>query len=113
MTYVRGDASAGPPRRRSHTNQSIQPRTRSRKNRPRSSKGVVASIHSFAGRPRSLALHEKAGKIETVLLSVVAGKSATIAVYWAGPALGAVLGTGLFKTAYKGESKKKSKRKTR
>ena len=31
----------------------------------------------------------------------------------AGPALGAVLGTGLFKTAYKGESKKKSKRKTR
>ena len=47
------------------------------------------------------------------MLSVVAGKSATIAVYWAGPALGAVLGTGLFKTAYKGESKKKSKRKTR
>ena len=50
-------------------------------------------------------------------ISVVAGKSATIAVYWAGPALGAVLGavlgTGLFKTAYKGESKKKSKRKTR
>ena len=35
------------------------------------------------------------------------------AVYWAGPALGAVLGTGLFKAAYKGESKKKSKRKTR
>ena len=47
------------------------------------------------------------------MLSVVAGKSATIAVYWAGPALGAVIGTGLFKTAYKGESKKKSKRKTR
>ena len=47
------------------------------------------------------------------MLSVVAGKSATIAVYWLGPALGAVLGTGLFKTAYKGESKKKSKRKTR
>ena len=47
------------------------------------------------------------------MLSVVAGKAATIAVYWAGPALGAVLGTGLFKTAYKGESKKKSKRKTR
>jgi len=47
------------------------------------------------------------------MLSVVAGKSATIAVYWAGPALGAVLGTGLFKAAYKGESKKKSKRKTR
>ena len=41
------------------------------------------------------------------------GKSATIAVYWAGPARGAVIGTGLFKTAYKGESKKKSKRKTR
>ena len=47
------------------------------------------------------------------MLSVVAGKAATIAVYWAGPALGAVLGTGLFKAAYKGESKKKSKRKTR
>ena len=47
------------------------------------------------------------------MLSVVAGKSATIAVYWAGPALGAVLGTGLFKAAHKGESKKKSKRKTR
>ena len=70
-------------------------------------------------------MHEKAGK-ETVSakklarpprarnnISVVAGKSATIAVYWVGPALGAVLGTGLFKTAYKGESKKKSKRKTR
>ena len=39
--------------------------------------------------------------------------TATIAVYWAGPALGAVLRTGLFKAAYKGESKKKSKRKTR
>ena len=108
-------------------------------------KRVVASIHSFAGRPRSLTLHEKAGKYTkdndyfgvaigfavvvaaaTVggvsggafnpavsMLSVVAGKSATIAVYWAGPALGAVIGTGLFKAAYKGESKKKSKRKTR
>ena len=47
------------------------------------------------------------------MLAVVAGKSATIAVYWVGPALGAVFGTGLFKAAYKGESKKKSKRKTR
>ena len=47
------------------------------------------------------------------MLSVVAGKSATIAVYWAGPALGAVLGLAIFKAAYKGESKKKSKRKTR
>ena len=42
--------------------------------------------------------------------SLYAGDST---IYWAGPALGAVLGTGLFKTAYKGESKKKSKRKTR
>ena len=49
----------------------------------------------------------------TAMLSVVAGKSATIAVYWAGPALGAVLGLAIFKAAYKGESKKKSKRKTR
>ena len=47
-------------------------------------------------------MHEKAGKRNSPRL-------ATIAVYWAGPALGAVLGTGLFKTAYKGESKKKSK----
>ena len=46
-------------------------------------------------------------------LSKKSYKSATIAVYWVGPALGAVLGTGLFKAAYKGESKKKSKRKTR
>ena len=37
----------------------------------------------------------------------------THAVYWAGPALGAVLGLTIFKAAYKGESKKKSKRKTR
>ena len=62
--------------------------------------------------PRSLALHEKAGKVETVSAKKLA-KSATIAVYWVGPALGAVLGLGIFKTAYKGESKKKSKRKTR
>ena len=59
--------------------------------------------------PRSLALlalHEKAGKV------TVSAKKA-IAVYWAGPALGAVLGLAIFKAAYKGESKKKSKRKTR
>ena len=37
-------------------------RTCLRKIRPRVSKRVVASIHSFAGHPRSLALHEKAGK---------------------------------------------------
>ena len=87
-------------------------RTCLRKNRRRASKRVVASIHSFAGRLRSLALHEKAGKVETVSAKKLA-KSATIAVYWVGPALGAVLGLGIFKTAYKGESKKKSKRKTR
>ena len=59
-------------------------------------------------------MHEKAGKKkQSQQKSYLAGKAATIAVYWAGPALGAVLGTGLFKTAYKGESKKKSKRKTR
>ena len=54
-------------------------------------------------------MHEKAGKLETVETQ----QKKAIAVYWAGPALGAVLGTGLFKAAYKGESKKKSKRKTR
>jgi len=51
--------------------------------------------------------------VEFVGTALLCFKSATIAVYWAGPALGAVLGTGLFKAAYKGESKKKSKRKTR
>ena len=63
---------------------------------------------SFSPENCSLSAHRPSS-----MLSVVAGKSATIAVYWAGPALGAVLGLAIFKAAYKGESKKKSKRKTR
>ena len=69
--------------------------------------------HLPVARARSLCTRKPESRNSLSMLSVVAGKSATIAVYWAGPALGAVLGTGLFKTAYKGESKKKSKRKTR
>ena len=71
-----------------------------------------ASLHLFTHLPVARARSLCTGKPES-RNSLVAGKSATIAVYWVGPALGAVLGTGLFKAAYKGESKKKSKRKTR
>ncbi len=66
-------------------------------------------IYSLIYRSPALArFARESRKVETV-----SAKKLAIAVYWAGPALGAVLGTGLFKTAYKGESKKKSKRKTR
>ena len=52
-------------------------------------------------------------KVAEDMVGITVGGVLMLLVYWAGPALGAVLGTGLFKTAYKGESKKKSKRKTR
>ena len=74
--------------------------------------GGVLMLLVYAGGPQSGGHYNPAVTL-AVLLSVVAGKSATIAVYWAGPALGAVLGLAIFKAAYKGESKKKSKRKTR
>ena len=70
-----------------------------------------ASLHLFTHLPVARARSLCTRKPENSKQSET--QSATIAVYWAGPALGAVLGTGLFKAAYKGESKKKSKRKTR